>query len=233
LRRRGLATAKLHVHLDRERPHEPNIRVLNLPFPVQNHWIVTKLLMLDLEARPPGAAVIGVNVEAIPAKPRIVQNGLFVPLSPEPEKLELTLARISAIVGEGNVGAAEILDSHARERFRITPFGRFGNSEPLRRPGKLLAVPEFSVLGSATAFRAFRPALEATVQMHEGRPVWIAFSGTHGAIETASGPWQASGDWWNSKQWAREEWDIQIEKLIFRIYRDVLTNRWFAEGAYD
>src|SRR5262249_55424856 len=82
------------------------VRVLNLPIPVRNSRLLTKLLILDLEAHPPGAAIKRVEVEAIPAKPRVVQNGLFVPLSPEPEKLELTLARLKAVVGEENVGCA-------------------------------------------------------------------------------------------------------------------------------
>jgi hypothetical protein len=59
------------------------------------------MLMLDLESHPPNAAVTKVSVEAVPAKPRTVQNGLFVPLSPEPEKLEVTLARIAHVVGKG------------------------------------------------------------------------------------------------------------------------------------
>ena len=42
----------------------------------------------------PAPLIQRVEVEAIPAKPRVMQNGLFVPLSPEPEKLELTLARL-------------------------------------------------------------------------------------------------------------------------------------------
>jgi len=35
-----------------------------------------------------------------PVKPRAAQGGLFIPLAPEPVKLELTLARIQAIVGK-------------------------------------------------------------------------------------------------------------------------------------
>ena len=101
LRRYGLAALELHLQLKRERPHEPDARTLRLPFPVQNPRIIARLLMLDLEARPPGAGVNGVVVEAIPSKPRTIQNGLFVPLSPEPEKLELTLARIQ--IGRAHV----------------------------------------------------------------------------------------------------------------------------------
>jgi hypothetical protein len=38
-------------------------------------------------------------------KPRVLQNGLFVPLAPAPDKLELTLARLAKLVGEENIGS--------------------------------------------------------------------------------------------------------------------------------
>src|SRR5262249_33822506 len=117
MRSRNLATHEVRLALGNY------IRILNLPIPVRNSRLLTKLLILDLEAHPPGAAIKRVEVEAIPAKPRVVQNGLFVPLSPEPEKLELTLARLKAVVGEENVGCAEILDTHRPDGLRMTKFG--------------------------------------------------------------------------------------------------------------
>ncbi len=218
LRSRNLATHEIHLGLG------ALARVLNLPLPVQNPKLLTKLLVLDLEAHPPKDPVKQVRVEAIPAKPRVVQNGLFVPLSPEPEKLELTLARIAAVVGKENVGSAEIVDTHRPDAFRVKKFGKFEfrNSN-------------FEIKGTqhTIALRLFRPPLEATVQLREGVPCRAAFPGVHGSIETASGPWHTSGDWWRSDQWNREEWDIELLDSLYRIYRDVSTNRWYVEGTYD
>src|SRR6185295_12550521 len=90
LRSRDLATHEVRLALG------SCVRVLNLPIPVRNSRLLTKLFILDLEADPPGMAINRVEVEAFPAKPRVMQNGLFVPLAPEPEKLELTLARLKA-----------------------------------------------------------------------------------------------------------------------------------------
>jgi protein ImuB len=117
LRSRNLATHEVRLALG------PHIRVLNLPLPVRNSRLLTKLLILDLEAHAPACAIRRIEVEAIPAKPRVVQNGLFVPLSPEPEKLELTLARLKAVVGEENVGSPEILDTHRPDAFSLKKFG--------------------------------------------------------------------------------------------------------------
>jgi hypothetical protein len=81
--------------------------------------------------------------------------------------------------------------------------------------------------------RLFRPPLEATVQVRSGIPTWIAFQGVHGPIDTASGPWRTSGDWWRPNMWDREEWDIEVIDALYRIYYDVHLDRWYAQGVYD
>jgi protein ImuB len=200
------------------------VRVLNLPLPVRNARLLTRLLILDLEAHPPGVAVRRIEVEAIPAKPRVVQNGLFVPLSPEPEKLELTLARLKAVVGEENVGAPEILDTHRPDAFAVR---RFGISHELNELN-----PRHPRLTSLS-LRQLRPPLEATVQLRNTIPVWIAFHGVHGPVAAASGPWHTSGDWWRPNTWDREEWDIEVLDTLYRIYYDVHLDRWYTQGVYD
>jgi protein ImuB len=215
MRSRNLATHEVRLALG------AYTRVLNLPLPVRNPRLLTKLLILDLEAHPPGAPIRRVEVEAIPANPRTVQNGLFVPLSPEPEKLELTLARLKAVVGEENVGAPEVLDTHRPDAFQMKQFGISRGLNGLN--GFILSV----------TLRLLRPALEATVQLRSGIPTWIAFYGVHGPIATASGPWHTSGDWWRPHMWDREEWDIEVADALYRIYYDVHLDRWYAQGVYD
>ncbi len=80
-------------------------RTLTLPLPMLDPKLFLKLLQLDLNAHPPGAPILKIHLAAEPARPRSAQAGLFLPPSPEPEKLELTLARIAALVGESRVGS--------------------------------------------------------------------------------------------------------------------------------
>src|SRR5262245_7165600 len=95
-------------------------------------------------------------------------------------------------------------------------------------------LPEtFRQLSRSLTLRLFRPPLEATVQLRNKIPIWIAFHGTHGAISTASGPWRTSGDWWRPTTWDREEWDIEMAAALYRIYYDVHLDRWYAQGVYD
>jgi protein ImuB len=226
LRSRGFAALELHLTLQCEKPHAPFLIPLRLPVPARNPRVITRLFMLALDAHPPGAAVTGVRLEALPSNPRTIQNGLFVPQSPEPEKLELTLARLAAIVGKDKIGSPQLHDTHARNRFTMDRF-----TTETQRTQRRHAHFSLCLCGeSVSAFRIFRPALEATVHMQDGTPVWIAFAGMHGDIDAASGPWRSEGEWWR-ETWAREEWDIAVSHALLRIYRT--QDRWYAEGIYD
>src|SRR5262249_6978168 len=150
-------------------------------------------------------------------------------LSPEPEKLELTLARLKAVVGEDNVGAPEILDTHRPDALRMKNFVAGCVRSVSTGEGSLPT----AISNLAISLRLFRPPLEATVQLREATPMWIAFHGVHGPIETASGRWRTSGDWWRPNMWDREEWDIEVIDALYRIYYDVHLDRWYTEGVYD
>ena len=113
-----LAASELRVALTLERngsrEREPglHLRTLRLPVPARDSQFLLKLVKLDLENRRPNAPVVAVKVVAIPARSRTRQMGLFLPLSPEPERLEVTLARIRNTVGDDRVGAPVLLDTH-------------------------------------------------------------------------------------------------------------------------
>ena len=110
-------------------------RTLRLPVTMSDAKVFLKLLQLELAAHPPGAPVIKIWITAEPAPPRSAQCGLFLPTSLEPEKLEITLARISGVVGERRAGIAQLLDSHQQDSFRIDRFvAAAEESKPVRRP---------------------------------------------------------------------------------------------------
>jgi protein ImuB len=156
-----------------------------------------------------------------PVKPRAAQGGLFVPLAPEPVKLELTLARIQAIVGEGRVGAVEVVDTHRPGEFRM---GRLTDDK--RRSSVPLG------LGPGLALRRFRPARAARVALASGQPGFVAAENIRGKVLEFAGPWRTSGDWWTSNPWARDEWDIALsDGALYRIYCE--PSGWFVEGSYD
>jgi protein ImuB len=233
----ALATNELHFKLTLEDKSE-HVRTITLPVPMQNPKTLLRLVLFDVELQPPAAAIIAVHIIAEPVKPRVSQTGLFIPLAPEPEKLELTLARLVKLVGAENVGSPEILDTHRPDAFRINKFKL--NYRARKNVGT--GLPK-SVKNTVMGFRVFRPPCWANVQTVRGRPVRISTDGSKivsGKITCASGPWRASGDWWRADAWARDEWDIAIagarlqsDEVLCRIYRDLQTEQWFVQGVYD
>lgn len=117
----ALATNELYVLMKLENRSTHELK-LNLPYPMRDQKVFLKLLLLDAETHPPSAAVVAVSINCEPVKPRVLQTGLFIPLAPEPAKLELTLARLAKLVGLENVGSPELLDTHRPDAFRVKRF---------------------------------------------------------------------------------------------------------------
>ncbi len=208
-------------------------RTLRLPLPMLDAKLFLKLLQLDLNAHPPGAPIINIHLMAKPARPRSAQGGLFLPPSPEPEKLELTLARIASLVGESRVGSLELLDTHRAEAFRMR---RFVTGASETKCQKIPAEEKAPV----AALRMFRPPLPAHVTLENGELVRVACSKkkeVQGNVLWKAGPWRNSGDWWEREAWARDEWDIALQNaddvVLYRLVHDLLGGCWFVEGMYD
>jgi protein ImuB len=121
LQTHALATNELRVQMKLENKNAHELKI-NLPYPMRDQKVFSKLLLLDAETHPPTAAVVAVSIHCEPVKPRVLQTGLFVPLAPEPAKLELTLARLAKLVGPENVGSPELLDTHRPDAFRVKRF---------------------------------------------------------------------------------------------------------------
>ena len=236
----ALATNELLVKMQLE-DRSLHERKLVLPYPMRDHKVFLKLLLLDIEMHPPQAAVTTVSIDCEPVKPRVLQNGLFIPLAPAPDKLELTLARLSKLVGEQNIGSPVLLDTHRPGAFSMKRF--VVHSRETRKGGKRSPNHQ-SEIGNRQCFgfRMFRPPLRAIVEVNNGLPIQISAWGkqrsVYGKVINLAGPWRTSGDWWRHDCWARDEWDVAIasnkdQQAAFRIYRELNSGNWFIEGNYD
>jgi protein ImuB len=217
----SLATTEVRLRLQLERASE-HLVTLRLPVPMNDVNALLKLLQLDLSEHPPGAAITKLRLELQPAKPRAMQDDLFAPAYPSPEKVELTIARIRHLVGRENIGSPRVLDTHQPDAFVMDPF------RPSSQPQALS-----ETCAVRFAFRRFRPPQRAKVVV-EQQPVHIASAVVRGEVGMAKGPWLTSGHWWRSDAWSREEWDVALRGgALYRIFRDLTTELWFVEGNYD
>lgn len=220
----ALASVSISLTLEGGAIHTRTVRPA-LPTNDRPLWL--KLLHLDLEAHPPQAAILAVALDAEPGSTSQVQLGLFSPQSPEPSRLDVTLARIRSIVGDENAGRAVLTDTHQSDGFRMEPFtissagGAEAPSTPLR-----------------PAMRRLRPAEATFVTLQGERPKTLLFRDRRYSIERAFGPWLTSGEWWGATLWGCEQWDIVAsarDGAAFSgcLVRDLLRNQWQMVGLYD
>jgi protein ImuB len=232
-------------------------KILALPVPMRDSKLLLKLVRLRLQSDPPTAAVIKIMISAEADRVRTTQRGLFLPASPEPEKLELTMARLANLVGDANVGSPQLMDTHRpdairMERFRLAQEAAGGRrKKPIAPADKPLDKNSSSsrMAKPANGFRLLRPSVPARVELRGGLPVEVFFYGARGEIVTASGPWRTSGEWWQDP-WDQAEWDVEVrfssssqknkrasnpagERGLYLIYYDLRQQGWFLRGMYD
>ena len=177
-----------------------------------------------MQAHPPQTGIVGVTLNAEPAQPQTAQRGLFQAQFPEPDRLELLLARLRSIAGETNVGSPQLLNGHGDDAFAMTPF----------RPS-LRAEAERQVVASRLAIRMFRPPQTARVTCRGSQPCALFWQGARLVIASAAGPWHSSGSWWDGRAWDNDLWDVVTAEPLqaLRLRQDQNSKGWFVIGLYD
>ncbi len=220
---RALALARVTARMKLEggATHELTLRPA---VPSADRKFLLKLLHLELAAHPPQAAVMSLELSAEAAQSSVAQLGLFTPQAPEPSRLDVTLARLRAVVGEDRVGAAVLEDSHRPGSFRMRPF----------------AVDAKTVAGESQsprmALRRMRPAVPVRVKLRGQEPEDFWSRAERFEVTAAYGPWRTSGCWWAVDKWELEEWDVLAvrgdgERIACLLVHD--RNEWRLEAVYD
>ena len=161
-----------------------------------------------------------------------MQFALFAPDRPNPEKLAVTLARLTALVGAQRVGAPATLDTHRPGAATVVRFVDkpvpIGGTEP-----PWLALASTAPSRARLCFRCYRPPKRAHAVLRDGQPVYIDADSVSGPVERRSGPWRVSGEWWTPEGWQFEEWDLEVDGSLYRACLDRATGSWFLTGEYD
>jgi protein ImuB len=226
----ALASVTVKLGLDGGGEHE---RTVKPALPVFERSVLLKLLHLDMQAHPPSAGVVSVFVHAEPGDRSKVQLGLFSPQLPEPLRLDVTLARIEALVGEERVGRAKLGDTHRPDSFTMESFCVPGTSAT--------AAEKREHARHAVALRRCRPPLSVTVRKEGARPAAFFLQGKRYTVQEAYGPWRRSGDWWSAEVWSCEEWDVcavartngSDDTLLCVVSHDLLRHHWQIDALYD
>ena len=206
-------------------------RVIRPAIPTIDRKFLLKLLQLEIAAHPPQAAVLSLTLAAEAGQSSKMQLGLFAPQTPEPSRLDVTIARLKAIAGEDRVGSPVLNDSHRSGSFRMENFQV--RTQSSTAPSNI-AAPSHPHM----ALRRMRPPVPVRVQMCALEPVAFRDRQQSFHISTAYGPWRTSGCWWSTDGWNAEEWDVLAEtgsglSIACLLVRDCTLNIWRLEAFYD
>src|SRR5438876_4552628 len=193
-------------------------RVFKIPQPTNDVDLLFRMLHTHLENFKSEHPITGVSLEAQPIKPASQQFGLFQTTLRNPNQLSETLARLTALLGADRVGTPVLQETHRPDAFRMEPFAWHSSTgfQPVGqagvpacdRTGRQDACPPHSHDGCATlsaALRRFRPNIAASVLLADEQPIHLRSAQMSGAVSGQSGPYRASGNWWDEKLWSGSE----------------------------
>jgi len=197
-------------------------RVFKIPQPTNEVDLLFRMLQTHLENFRSEHPIVAVALSAQPIKPAREQFGLFETTLRDPYQLSETLARLIALLDADRVGTPVLEETHQPDAFRMEPFAWHGlpahsiGRMPMPRP----------------ALRRFRPAVSASVFLDEDKLAHVRSANVCGKVVRQHGPYFLSGNWWDEKSWARDEWDMQLEngELILAHHDQSL---WKIDGIYD
>jgi protein ImuB len=211
------------MNLEGGRTHTGSIRPA---LPTTDRKFLLKLLQLEIGAHPPPAAVVSLALAAEAGQSSKVQLGLFAPQMPEPSRLDVTLARLKAIVGDDRVGSPVLDDTHRAGSFHMKGFSVDAKkSTPMTGHAQM-------------ALRRMRPPVPVHVALRAMKPTAFRDGESLFEISSAYGPWRTSGCWWSTDGWDAEEWDVLAEKnngahVACLLIHDCTRNVWQLEAFYD
>lgn len=229
----GLAAGTLRLKFRLESGQELD-RELRVPQPTRRPDVLFRMLHTHLESLRASSPVKAVALQVEPVRPEQKQFSLFEAALRDPHQFQETLARLAAIVGPDRVGSPRRIDTHQPDAFVMTPPEFDQPAETVRQ-----GVPE---LQRTIPLRKFRPSLKAEVECaHVGelsalalghRPLTLRCAIANGKTTVQVGPARSSGQWWDEKQWHREEWDVRTrDGSVLRLVRS--GEQWQVEGMLD
>src|SRR5712691_7255139 len=209
-------------------------RIFKIPQPTNNVDLLFRMLHTHLENFKSEYPIVAVALSAQPIKPAREQFGLFETTLRNPRQLSETLARLSALLGADRVGTPVLEETHRPDAFRMGPFAWAVESAvpsgEYRQSGSDPDALRTAHTTARIALRRFRPPAAATIFSSQDRH--LQSDKVAGQIVDQRGPYFLSGNWWDEKNWARAEWDLQLENgELIRVHE--AEGAWKVDGIYD
>jgi len=233
VRVRGLALRRVRLELGLE-SGAVAAREIGIAAPTCETNVLLALARLELEGDPPAEGVLSARAIATPDSVETAQLDLFLPPLPSPGELAVTIARIESLCGAGQVGAPHVADTHQQDAAALTEFKLAHERKRDPSRDRTEELPPRSVL----ALRALRPPRMVRVRGGDP-PVYVSLQlqvpdTEGGRVLHCAGPWRLFGEWWGESRFARDYWDVELsDGGVYRLYHDLESDSWWADGIYD
>jgi len=143
--------------------------------------------------------------------------------------LAALMARLAGLVGPDNLGSPRLVDTHRPDSIALAPF-----SPPEGNDRQEAEAAPDRTSGLRLVLRRLRPAPRVDVHSRGERPVRVRWRESVCRVVGSAGPWRASGEWWDTRAWVRDEWDLLLDDgTLCRLARDSLTGQWTMDAIYD
>lgn len=196
-------------------------RDFKIPEPTNNVEILFRMLHTHLENFISDHPIIAVALKAEPTKPSYQQFNLFETALRDPTRLSETLARLTGLLGADRVGTPVLEETHQPDAFRIEPF-------TWQLPEREMEIEPLP----SCALRRFRLPIPASILLVKNQLAYLCASEIEGEILWQQGPYTASGNWWDEKNWERTEWDMELENgTLCQCHSR--AGQWKLDGVYD
>ncbi len=224
---------------------------IDLPEPSASLEILLAPLQSRLGSLQLSAPIETIELALTPSESSPGQHQLFGHSIRQPHRLSDTLIRLSALLGDDQIGFPVPHFTHRPDTFHLAPAHRvFQSRSPIFQPA---SPPPHEASSSSTAhcsllthhsakgtppLSRFRPPIEIVVAFDlpkSGHPHPLALlSGPHrGRILKHHGPFPLSGNWWSPPDsWQHLEWDIQLETHQLLRLSHTPPDLWHLQGHY-
>lgn len=216
---RVAAKMTLVLPLSDGRSHECRFAI---PAPTSDLDVLFRIIDTHLDQLKLAHGPTGASLMILPSSPHRQQFGLFENTLRDPNRFSETLARLTALLGTDRVGFLASSNTHRPDSYELKPPDLSSMEERQEEPRQVVV---------GLPLHRYRPPFPAQVSLKNQQPGYVVSDQAHGRIKAALGPHRCSGDWWDEKPWAVEEWIIETTDGLYLLSRR--NAQWLVAGCYE
>jgi nucleotidyltransferase/DNA polymerase involved in DNA repair len=225
LARLGKRAAAMHLEIECDNGDRREVPV-RIAQPTADRTVLFDLIRANIEGLRFEAPIVGLRLQAVQLESGGTPATLFSSSDPDPQAVELALARLESALGGGAGRARLTAGNRLESTFVYEPFAKMP-----RAAGEHPAIGRDALHSSAIAPPQLRllQVREIDVVVLNDAPAFVGSPPQ--TVVRFAGPWRVDEDWFEQRI-ARDEYDVLLDDgALYRVFRQ--GAHWYVRGAYD